>query len=121
MTITGTVTDSKTGETLPLANVYVSNDKGKVCPCNIGTAADINGHYTLDVSRVTLDTFHLSASYTGYETQTKAANPGQIDFSLKPGTTLPEVIIKGTMIWPRVLIAALALAAIYALYKVFSK
>ncbi len=63
-TITGTVTDASTGESLPGVNILVPGT-------TIGTGTDVNGHYSLTVPD-TADS--LRFSYIGYVTQTLPIN-----------------------------------------------
>ncbi len=62
--ISGTVTDSETGETLPGVNVFVENT-------NIGTTTDENGEYALSVPD---EENVLVYSYVGYERLEVAIN-----------------------------------------------
>ena len=59
-TVKGKITDAGTGESLPGANVVI---KGT----SVGTAADVNGNYTLNVPSL-MDT--LVVSYVGYQSKT---------------------------------------------------
>lgn len=75
--VTGTVTDSVTGEPLPFVNIAF---KGK----NIGTITDMNGYYELN-SQWASNT--IMASFVGYSPAEKAVTIGekqQINFTLKP-------------------------------------
>jgi TonB-linked SusC/RagA family outer membrane protein len=76
-TVSGTVTDAETGNTLPGVNILVKGTSN-------GTATDNKGHYSLDVSSLQ-DT--LRFSYIGYETKTVPIN-GQatINVTMKPTT-----------------------------------
>lgn len=60
VTITGTVTDASTGETLIGANVVVQGT-------TTGAATDVDGTYTLEIPNANAI---LEVSYTGYQTQT---------------------------------------------------
>lgn len=87
VTISGTVTDVQTGEVLPGVNIIV---KGTT----IGTAADTNGNYTLEVPSLQ-DT--LMFSFVGYKSETVAIN-GQttINVSLMPKViTGQELVVVG--------------------------
>ncbi|MEN8156881.1 MAG: TonB-dependent receptor [Bacteroidota bacterium] len=65
-TITGKVTDVKTGEALIGANVYIEGTSK-------GTAADMNGNYIL--TGVSPGEQQLTASYIGYESNTVSIAP----------------------------------------------
>jgi TonB-dependent SusC/RagA subfamily outer membrane receptor len=71
-TITGTVTDSSSGNTLPGVNILV---KGT----SIGTATDVNGHYKLQVESLQ-DT--LRFSFIGYKTEVVPIN-GRTTLNIK--------------------------------------
>ena len=60
-TIKGTITDSSTGDPIPLANVYFVGTQ-------TGVSTDFDGHYILVTSK-TYDS--LSASYIGYKPKIK--------------------------------------------------
>ena len=83
--ISGTVHDRATGETLPQANVYFSDEKGN--HSGSGTAADNDGKYTLSGP-----SGYVTASYTGYQKQTKPA-ASSLNFRLEPGAMLKQVEI----------------------------
>lgn len=59
VTLSGKITDAKTGEILPGASVYLADDK-------IGTSADANGHYQL--SGIPPGHHIIEVSHTGYAT-----------------------------------------------------
>lgn len=99
----GTVKDKQTGETLPFANVYISDVKGNITAENKGTAANLAGIY--EFSGVG---DYLTASYTGYKKQTKTIDNTVINFELQTDSaTLPEVVISATPYWKYILIAIL--------------
>ncbi len=76
-TVTGTVTDSSTGKTLPGVNILVVGT-------STGTATDSTGHYSLQVSSLQ-DT--LRFSYIGYQTRTIPINGrSKINIKLTPTT-----------------------------------
>lgn len=64
-TITGTVTDSETGETIPGVNISVPGTA-------IGTTTDMDGQYELD--NIPDDVTELVYSYVGYQSQTVQIN-----------------------------------------------
>ena len=70
VTLTGVVTDAKTGETLPGANVFIATSM-------IGTTTDVDGKYVLQ--RVPLGALRLYVSVLGYE-------PGIRDIFLRSST-----------------------------------
>lgn len=85
-TISGTVTDASTGETLIGANVFVKD-------ANTGTVTDFDGYFSLVVPEgYDIVTF----SYTGYqavEVTLTAENVVNIDLS--PGRVLDEIVVIG--------------------------
>jgi len=85
-TVTGTVTDSNTGETLIGANVLVVGTA-------VGTSTDIDGNYSLVVPEgATI----LEFTYTGYSSsrQTLGAS-NTVNVSLAEGTLIDEVVVIG--------------------------
>lgn len=83
--VRGKITDAKTGEALPLVNVFFVGT-------TIGMTTDFNGEYFLETREVVSE---LSASFVGYEPQTVKINKGgfnTVDFRLNPSTiALDEV------------------------------
>jgi hypothetical protein len=116
MYIYGTIRDRNTGETLPQANIYFSDAQGNYTAGSEGTAADENGYYSI---HGTGD--YLTASYTGYKKQITPAAPGRFDFALTSGIGLPEVVIKGKILWPRILAGLIILVFLIYLYKKLHK
>jgi hypothetical protein len=89
VTLTGKVTDGKTGKPLPFANVFINNS-------TIGTNADENGNYKL--SNLAVGNLEMAVSFLGYETvkQTlRFEQPGQktVLFKLTEGQELQGVTI----------------------------
>ena len=84
--ITGTVTDSQTGETLIGVNVTLANDPSQ------GTITDIDGKYELAVPASAKS---LSFSYVGYTTQVIDITSEVINVKLVPGEQLDEVVVIG--------------------------
>ncbi len=84
--ITGRVVDEATDEPLIGASVLVEGT-------NTGTVTDIDGNYTIVAS----DGDNLVISYTGYESQTVAVNPGTtiINVTLSAGLLIDEVVVTG--------------------------
>ena len=86
-TVSGTITDAKTGETLIGATVLDSRS-GK------GTVTNAYGHYSLTLKK---DSVHLKISYIGYETQTFAIKLERnltLNAKLTASVTLDEVVIR---------------------------
>ncbi|NVJ88458.1 MAG: TonB-dependent receptor [Flavobacteriaceae bacterium] len=89
-TISGTVKDAKTGETLPGANIKIS---GKA----VGTSTNFDGEFTLQVS----DTppFTIEISMLGYQTaEVKITkNRQKVEVSLKENeTSLDEIVVSAS-------------------------
>jgi CarboxypepD_reg-like domain/TonB-dependent Receptor Plug Domain len=63
--INGTITDAKTGEALPYANVYINNT-------TIGAQTDVQGKFV--IQKVPLGNGQLVVSYVGYESYTQNIN-----------------------------------------------
>lgn len=83
--VSGKVTDAKTGDPLIGANVLV---KGT----STGTITDLDGMYTINAAVGTTLVF----SYTGYSNQEAVVGAsGNIDVSLQEGSVLDEVVIVG--------------------------
>ena len=61
ISIAGKVTDAKTGDPVPLANIVVTGT-------SIGTTTDFTGRYQLDLESAADS---ITASYIGYESRTK--------------------------------------------------
>lgn len=59
----GTITDSKTGETVPFANVTVKDAAGNIVT---GGASDIDGDY--NINPISPGTYNVEVSFTGYAT-----------------------------------------------------
>jgi hypothetical protein len=86
--ITGTVSDSKTGDTLPFATVVLENT-------SVGTLADINGNYSIVT---TATSYKIIFSFVGYETGSQVVFPGKtqvVNIKLNPTAfDLNEVVVK---------------------------
>ena len=85
-TVSGTVTDGKSGETLIGATVY-DQRSGK------GTVTNIYGRYSLTLKRDSVD---LRVSFVGYETQHYRLlldRNRELNVKLAPAVTLDEVVI----------------------------
>ena len=87
-TVKGKITDD-TGQPLPGANIII---KGTT----VGTSSDFNGEYSLTTDQN--PPFTIQITYTGFETQTAevTANNQSLDFSMKEGNTLDEVVISAS-------------------------
>lgn len=82
--ISGTVTDSETGEALPGVNVFVENT-------NIGTTTDENGRYQLTVPD---DATTLVFSFVGYERLAEdIAGRSEINIQLEPAVELLDDVV----------------------------
>lgn len=88
-TITGTVTDAKTG--VPVGSVNLSTDKGKAL-----AATNPNGQFTLTVSRLPVT---LRISHIAYEPKNLSLNKlpdGPLQITLEPKVkAIREVVIEG--------------------------
>lgn len=85
-TITGTVTDAETGETLIGANILVVGTSS-------GTITDFDGNYSLNISA---NATALDISYTGYtSTRVEIGNQSVINVQLSAGQQLDEVVVVG--------------------------
>ncbi len=89
VTITGKVTDGKTGKPLPFANVFINNS-------TIGTTADENGNYRL--GNLAIGNLDIGVSFLGYETlrQTlrfEQAGQKSVMFKMKEGSEMEGVTI----------------------------
>jgi len=91
-TLKGKIIDSKTKETIPFASVVLENAGKQIG----GTAADINGEYT--IKPIPPGTYDLRASFVGYNTifiKNVVIKPDAYvyqDLSLTPSTTTLEVV-----------------------------
>jgi len=84
-TLSGKITDSETGESLPGAQVFV---KGTF----VGTTTDVNGAYSLDVD----GSVTVVIAYIGYKTQEVATSGGSGDFAMEPDVLRQdEVVVTG--------------------------
>ncbi|MFT7603114.1 MAG: VCBS repeat-containing protein, partial [Saprospiraceae bacterium] len=85
-TISGTVTDAETGETLIGASVIVQGTF-------TGAITDIDGKYSLEVPE---GSTALQFSYTGYATtDVEIGASNVIDLALTAGTLLDEIVVTG--------------------------
>ncbi len=88
-TIKGTVTDAKTGETLPSTNILIEDTYR-------GTITNANGAYTLTIPDSLLPV-NLIVRYIGYQSQSReitAYSSTQQDISLVPSVTeLDEIVV----------------------------
>ncbi|MGB3181385.1 MAG: von Willebrand factor type A domain-containing protein [Cyclobacteriaceae bacterium] len=89
-TISGLVTEAKTGMALPGVSVSVRGT-------GQGTVTDIAGHYTISVFS---DSSHLEFKYVGYETITEPVKGRwEISVALVPASeTLDEIIVTGKQV-----------------------
>lgn len=90
--IKGVVTDAGTGETLPIANVFVEQYPG------ISTVTDVNGRFVIEAP---VGRMNLSVSYIGYQTEhvSLLINTGQepfLNIALTASvSSLKEVVVQG--------------------------
>lgn len=87
ITISGTLRDQGTGETLIAANVFVPS-------LTVGTTTNVYGFYSLRVPQA--DSVTLQFSYTGYQTverRVPATADIQIDLELVEGEQLTEIVV----------------------------
>lgn len=87
-TVSGKVTDG-TGQPLPGANVIIVGT-------STGTISDFDGNYSLTSSQS--PPFSIQVSSVGFESVTKqvTSTPQTLDFQLREGTSLDEVIISAS-------------------------
>lgn len=84
-TVTGSISDAGSGETLIGANIIISGSSE-------GTTTDINGKYTLTSSRALPWT--LEVSYTGYSTQiVDVTGSGEQNITLKSGVVIGQEVV----------------------------
>jgi TonB-linked SusC/RagA family outer membrane protein len=91
-TITGTVTDSLSGEPVPGANVVIVGTQR-------GSSTDAEGRYSIDVSP---GTYNLRVSFVGYRTKVRrgieveSGESRRINFQIAPGgVRLEETVVVG--------------------------
>lgn len=87
-TVSGKITDG-TGQPLPGANVIIVGT-------STGTISDFDGNYSLTSSQN--PPFSIQVSSVGFESVTKqvVSSTGNVDFTLREGTSLDEVIISAS-------------------------
>jgi TonB-dependent starch-binding outer membrane protein SusC len=86
ITVTGRVTDSSTGETLPGVSVLVRGT-------NVGTITNIQGDYTLDVPGASPVLIYSFIGYTSREIPVEGRTV--INVALEPGLQIDEVVAVG--------------------------
>ncbi len=88
-TISGTVIDSNTGTPIPGVSI-------RVLGSTIGTAADFDGKFTLQTNQA--PPYVVQASSVGFEAKTieVTQNNQILNFSLKEGTMLDEVVVSAS-------------------------
>lgn len=83
VTVTGTVTDASTKETLPFASVLVKGSSH-------GTSSDLDGKFTISVPRNSV----LVVSSMGYHTlEVSTAGRSRLDIALEPDTEFLEEVV----------------------------
>ena len=96
-TVSGTVLDAETGETLIGANLII---KGTTT----GTTTDVDGNFSLNAESLPVD---LVISYTGYSDQTVTATSGSnLTIRLETGLKLDEVVVTGSRGKPRTILTS---------------
>lgn len=93
VTISGTITDKSTKETLPGATVYIPDLK-------IGTVTDASGNYHL--ANLPASTFMVQVSFVGYQTLTETVDLSkvtQLNFELSNSPIeVSEVVVTGSAV-----------------------
>lgn len=116
MIISGKVKNSS-GETIPGASIFVSDENGNMLNPVIGVNSDINGNYTINVS--TNDKF-ITASFVGTKKQTKQLFDlnGNNDFQLQSNDlSQVEIIVNRPLPWQ--LIIAVLLSTVGVSYFIW--
>jgi hypothetical protein len=110
--ISGTVKDSKTGETLPGVNVYESDYYGNLLSGGKGTSSDVNGKFYLATNIYENQAGFVTAKMLGYKTITNTVigTDGNVnwDISLSADTyNLPSAVVTAqkTYKWAYALVA----------------
>lgn len=86
--IQGYITDRATNEPLPMANVFVSDEKGNFLGAN-GASSNIDGYYTLEVKPGD----YVTVRYVGYEPVTFQPNDNWHDLSLSPSAEQLDTVV----------------------------
>lgn len=91
VSITGVVTDAKTGEVMPGANIIITE-------LSAGTATNVDGEYT--INNVPAGTYTIAASFLGYKksetTVQISSSDVVVDFELEPDYFgLEDIVITG--------------------------
>lgn len=89
--LSGTITDSESGDPLPGANVIIAET-------GAGAAADVDGHYT--IAGITTGSYTIQISFIGFKANEQAysvsAGQNTLDVALDPDYTgLEEVVVTG--------------------------
>lgn len=89
MNVSGIVTDAVTGEPLPGANVYGSNQVGTPLSPIQGTSTNQKGEFNKAI-----DSTWITIKFIGYEPLTTVANSAFTIYELQPATyNLPNVTV----------------------------
>ncbi len=88
-TITGTVTDSTTGDPLPGANVMIDNT-------SLGASTDLEGRYT--IPKIPPGTYNIIITYIGYKQADYSVRITQPDQTVTQDAELQWVIMEGEVI-----------------------
>lgn len=114
MKMEGYVRDADTGESLPLANVAITDAAGN--STGQGDSANVAGYYEVNGEPWQ----YITVSYVGYENQTLPFLGGRRDLSLAPQSyLLDEIVIRPDEphTLEKVLFAAGLITAIFLIYK----
>lgn len=90
-TLTGTVSDAETGETIPGANILITE-------LELGAATDMDGEYT--ISDIPVGTYDVNVTFVGYTAIDQeieiTAGENVVDFEMTMGAVgLDEVVVAG--------------------------
>lgn len=98
MKLTGKILDSN-GDAIIGANLFVSDNAGKLISPPKGTSTDANGNYSLDVNSGD----YVTATYVGKEKQTVKVTGSKLDFKLveSKDAALPEIIIEAKRVYKK--------------------
>lgn len=122
MIVTGKIINAQTGESIPGANVFVSDAAGNMLNPPRGVATGYNGIYSIDVPAETF----LTATFVGLQRQTMQVSGKELNFNLSmaSGTSLPEIetSAKKPFNWKLWLgILALTAGAAFLVYDISNK
>ena len=92
-TLSGTITDAASGETLPGSNILIVE-------LSRGSATDVDGNYTIE--KIPVGTYTIRASFLGYSVNEQEVNIGSgentLNIQLQPDTFgLDEIVVTGVI------------------------